>query len=531
MPETTPLLAGNAANPTSTAHNSPFSRFNLKTRNRKVAVATVGVLVVFALGWHLFSGRNFAPADLASEITSKNLLGHLTAFSDLAAKNNGTRSVPGPYLASVEYVYDQLSEKTDYIVTKQQFIFPLFVIHSNSTLNISGSSPLFFDLILLPLKGRDFIPFGKSGAGSASGTLQTISVGCSASDFTHFKHGNIALVPREPAVGGNPEPCIYRQKIANAVKAGASAVLLYSNLPSESPVAGGFPVDTKKRPTYGLTQTLALSLLQKLALGVEVYVSLTSNVAYVDVVTFNVLAETKAGDENNVILAGSHLDSVPAGPGINDDSSGSSATLEVALSLYRTGLSRSVVNKVRFAFWSAEELGLIGSNHYVDDLAENNPSELKKIALNLNNDMIASPNGARFIYDGRNAVDPKLRGPSGVIQSVFQAYFDAKKLPHEPTEFDGRSDYGGFLKYGIPAGGLFTGAEQIKSIEQAQIYGGTAGVAFDPCYHLACDTLDHVTKGEKGLGFDLFVELAGSMGHIVHKLAFVNDLRGFLNGN
>jgi Zn-dependent M28 family amino/carboxypeptidase len=63
-----------------------------------------------------------------------------------------------------------------------------------------------------------------------------------------------------------------------------------------------------------------------------------------------------------------------------------------------------------------------------------------------------------------------------------------------PTAFDGRSDYGPFIEAGIPAGGLFTGAEDIKSAEEARLFGGTAGEAFDPCYHAACDDITNLNK-------------------------------------
>ncbi|KAJ3316939.1 hypothetical protein HDU76_001461, partial [Blyttiomyces sp. JEL0837] len=161
---------------------------------------------------------------------------------------------------------------------------------------------------------------------------------------------------------------------------------------------------------------------------------------------------------------------------------------------------------------------------YVEDLVKNNPAELKNIALNLNNDMIASPNGARYIYNGREAEDPNLRGPSGNIQKVFENYFDSVGLAHSPTPFNGRSDYGPFLKYGIPAGGLFTGAEEIKTEEEAKIYGGTPGIPLDPCYHRPCDTLENI----QGLGISLFSDLASAMGHIVQKFAFEEDINAFL---
>jgi Zn-dependent M28 family amino/carboxypeptidase len=153
---------------------------------------------------------------------------------------------------------------------------------------------------------------------------------------------------------------------------------------------------------------------------------------------------------------------------------------------------RTPRNKLRFAWWSAEEEGLLGSTYYVSQLSQ---VEKDQILLNLNFDMVGSPNFVRFVYDGDNSAFPAgvngvQAGPagSGLIEDVFTDYFDSKGLASEPTPFNGRSDYGPFIAEGIPAGGLFTGAEGIKTAAEAAIYGGTAGQPYDPCYHLACDT-------------------------------------------
>ena len=115
--------------------------------------------------------------------------------------------------------------------------------------------------------------------------------------------------------------------------------------------------------------------------------------------------------------------------------------------------------------------------------------ELKNIAVNLNFDMVASPNFVRFVYDG-DGNETGTKGPngSGIVEKVFNDYFASQGLETDATAFDGRSDYGAFIDRGIPAGGLFTGAEGIKTPEQALVYGGIAGQPFDPCYHAACDT-------------------------------------------
>jgi Zn-dependent M28 family amino/carboxypeptidase len=132
---------------------------------------------------------------------------------------------------------------------------------------------------------------------------------------------------------------------------------------------------------------------------------------------------------------------------------------------------------------------LLGSDHYVGSLDE---EQARDIALYLNFDMLASPNYLRAIYDGDGSVgDP---GPPGsdAIEAQFERFYADRGLASEPTAFDGRSDYGPFITKGIPAGGLFSGAEDIKTPAQAALYGGEAGVAFDECYHQACDDLANI---------------------------------------
>jgi hypothetical protein len=195
--------------------------------------------------------------------------------------------------------------------------------------------------------------------------------------------------------------------------------------------------------------------------------------------TWNVFAETQEGSPNNVIMVGAHLDSVAAGPGIQDNGSGSAAILEVAEQMAKV----KPRSKVRFAWWGAEESGLLGSMHYVDNLTQ---EEKDNIAMYLNFDMIGSPNFVRFIYNGV--------GVPCAIQSFFEGFYAHRDLAYEliaSTAFS--SAHQTFINAGIPSGGLFTGAEVIKTPEQAAIFGGTAGDQYDPCYHLACDTFDNVS--------------------------------------
>jgi Zn-dependent M28 family amino/carboxypeptidase len=189
-----------------------------------------------------------------------------------------------------------------------------------------------------------------------------------------------------------------------------------------------------------------------------------------------------------VVVVGAHLDSANTGPGINDNGSGAATILEIALQMAALDLEPS--NRVRFAWWGAEEYGLLGSEHYVSHLAQ---PELKDIALNLNFDMVGSPNYVRFVLDGDGS-DTEIAGPMGsaAIEEVFLQYLAGQGLETEPGGLTGGSDYASFAEAGIPVGDLFTGAGNIKTEEEALIYGGIAGEPYDPCYHLACDTIENI---------------------------------------
>jgi Zn-dependent M28 family amino/carboxypeptidase len=218
---------------------------------------------------------------------------------------------------------------------------------------------------------------------------------------------------------------------------------------------------------------------------VKVTVEFTADVR----AAWNVIAETSSGNDHNVVMAGAHLDSVQEGPGINDNGSGSAALLETAIQMQKVKPN----NTVRFAWWGAEESGLLGSEHYVAELSE---AAADDIALYLNFDMIGSPNYMFGVYDGDNSSGTAPAGfippGSAQIEDVFESFYAQRGLPFQDTEFSGRSDYGPFIAVGIPAGGLFTGAEGVKTVEEAARYGGTAGVAYDECYHAVCDTIANV---------------------------------------
>lgn len=305
------------------------------------------------------------------------------------------------------------------------------------------------------------------------------NLGCNAADYPGDLTGKIALIKRGE--------CAFSEKSVLAAAANAAAALVYNNVPgSLSGTLGGVTPDHGSYVAIGgISDSDGQTLLSAATKG-AVTLSLKIDSQIENRTTFNVIAETKGGDHNNVVALGGHTDSVEAGPGINDDGSGIISNLVVARALTRF----SVKNAVRFCFWTAEEFGLLGSEYYTSHL---DAAELAKIRLYLNFDMIASPNYALMIYDGDGSAFNQT-GPAGSaqIEALFEKYYTSKNLPYIPTAFDGRSDYDGFISRGIPAGGLFTGAEGIMSEAEAKMFKGQANIAYDVNYHAAGDNFTNL---------------------------------------
>jgi Zn-dependent M28 family amino/carboxypeptidase len=314
-------------------------------------------------------------------------------------------------------------------------------------------------------------------------------------DFAGFTAGNIALIQR----GG----CSFALKAVNAEAAGASAVIIFNqgNDPTRVDliVGNAVPPPGSAAPPISIP-VVGASFANGAALaeaGATAHVAVESEPR----TDFNVIAELPGRNQDNVVMAGAHLDSVVEGPGINDNGSGSAALLETALMM--ANLDQE--NTLRFAWWAAEEQGLVGSHDYVDGLSE---EELDRIALYMNYDMVGSLNYIFMVYDADESTFPAPEGvtiPEGsdAIEDLYESYYTAIGEPYDDTEFSGRSDYEAFIMADIPSSGLFTGAEVIKTPEQQVIWGGTAGDQFDPCYHLACDTFDNVNLHALEVNSDL----------------------------
>ena len=440
---------------------------------------------------------------LVKAVSGKNVKKHLQVLQAIAKIHDNTRvSGTAGFDASRDYVARRL-RAAGYDVTIQpcEFTFDGYVTPPV----LRRDSPAktytygFFS---------DYVAMGDSPAGSVTGTIQAVDLvlppgpaantsnsGCEASDFAGFVAGNVALMQRGT--------CNFRVKVDNAMAAGASGAIVFNE---------GQPGRTEVdlNPVLGGPGVTIPSFFTSFATGNELAAAAGTTVTmnWDPIVetrtTYNVIAQTRKGDPDNVVMVGAHLDSVQEGPGINDNGSGSAGILEVALQFAKTRPK----NRVRFAFWGAEEFGLLGSEHYVSTLT---PEQQAKIALYLNFDMIASPNYTFGIYDGDGDAFGTAGPPgSDVIEEDFEKFFAGRGQPFTATAFTGRSDYGPFIAAGIPAGGLFTGAEVLKTAEEAAIFGGTAGVPLDPCYHSACDTIRNISDKALDVNSDAIATLVGT---------------------
>jgi Zn-dependent M28 family amino/carboxypeptidase len=409
-------------------------------------------------------------------VTLEGVRSHQGAFQAIADANGGTRAAGTPgYDQSVNYVVSQMTA-AGYDVTLNAFPFTYVALPTLQQLTPVAAS-------------YETGSFTGTGYGSATANVTAVDInlagdrantsGCEAADFAGFPVGNIALVQRGT--------CTFAAKALNAEAAGASAVIIFNqgNTPDrEGLIIGTLAPSTATVPVIGASFAAGTALAQP---GSSAAITLAPPQ---ETTQYNVIAESRSGDPNNVVMVGAHLDSVQRGPGINDNGSGSAAILETALQMAKV----KPRNKLRFAWWGGEEAGLLGSEAYVAGLSA---AEIAKIALYLNFDMVGSPNHVFFIYDGDNSDGVGApAGPAGSaeIEQVFEAFYTQRGVPFKGTDFSGRSDYGPFIAVGIdiPSGGLFTGAEGVKTAQEASLWGGTAGLAYDPCYHQACDTLANV---------------------------------------
>ncbi len=433
-----------------------------------------------------------ASADLRDAVAFKGMNRHLEELQSIAKENDGNRAAGFPgYAASVKYVAKTL-KGAGWDVSTQKFDFEAFVIDKPTVFEQTAPTATTYE------EDKDFNTMEFSGRGEVTAELVAVNLeipapeepgvksGCKARDFEGLDvAGKVALIQRGT--------CDFAVKVKNAAKAGASAAVIFNEgqKPDRVGIVDGTLGTEAKIPAVDTSFKLGSELANGVAsgpTGVTVHIKTTTRVD--ERTAKNVIAETPGGRAEHVVMAGAHLDSVEEGAGINDNGTGSAALLEIASQISDLGIHPK--NKIRFAWWGAEEVGLIGSTEYVASLKK---SDAKDIELYLNFDMLGSPNFVRQVYDGDgSAFDAAGPKGSSAIEKNFAKFFKAEDLPSGETAFDGRSDYLAFITAGIPSGGLFSGAEGIKTKKEQKLYGGKADKPYDACYHEKCDDIGNVSK-------------------------------------
>jgi Zn-dependent M28 family amino/carboxypeptidase len=462
----------------------------LLSKTFRASWSIVAVLLGAVPPGHIARAENMAGGALAADqldpAASEGAFRHLRALQDIASASGGNRAAGTPgYDRSAEYVAERLKE-AGYVVRLEEFEFPFFEERAPPVLVTSKP-----DGPQEPASAGEVRTLANSGSSDVTARLRAVNLrlgagppvastsGCETVDFEDFERGSVALIRRGT--------CPFQTKVENAVAAGAvGVVIMNEGTDGRTDAFSGRLSQPVAIPVVGVSYERGRSLDIAARTDGAATVRLAVNAVTGKRPTRNVLADTSVSSDGSLIVVGAHLDSVPEGPGINDNGSGSAAVLEAALRLAQEPTQAR--GRVRFAFWGAEERGLVGSRHHVETLSE---EERRHIALYINLDMVGSPNFARFVQ-GSAATDDGL---VAIARRELVADFRERNLTVEERA-GGRfgSDEDSFSQKGIPTVGLYTGAGGPKSETQASLFGGVAGRPYDPCYHRACDTIENINR-------------------------------------
>jgi Zn-dependent M28 family amino/carboxypeptidase len=414
------------------------------------------------------------PHDLAGKVTADGMYAHLRKLQEIADANRGSRAEGTPgYDASVDYVVQVLKDKGFDVQT------PEFERLDRT----EGGNPT------LAVAGRDFhVDQASLLVSTPPGGLNAITLrpqkapGCTAADYGTVSVKNAIAVVADTG-------CSVGDKQNAAVAKGAVGLLVVSTPgPTGSPV-GLFTPGYYQQLTIpvGVIETDADAALRRTSAPVR----LVLDSKPVMVKSRNILAQTKTGDTKNVVIAGAHLDSPARSPGINDNGSGVAALLEAASAL---GAEPRITNAVRFAFWGSESEG---PTKYVRGLAR----DLDDVAMYLSVNMIGSPNAGYFTYDGDQSGQPNPDVPlqsvpvgSAGVERTLAGYLNLAGVRPADMPLSRTGDYGPFMATGVAVGGLTAGSSQRKTAVQARLWGGRAGVAFDPNYNTSRDNAGNIDR-------------------------------------
>jgi hypothetical protein len=415
------------------------------------------------------------PRDIANKVTADGMYTHLRKLQEIADANGGSRAEGTPgYDASVDYIVAILKDK-GFDVATPEFDRLDRTEGGNPTVTVAGRG--------YHVDQASLLVTTPPGGLNAVTLRPQKPAGCTASDYGTVSVRNAIAVVDDTG-------CPIGKKQDAAIAKGAVGLLIVS-----APGAGGRPAGLFT-PGYYQQLTVPVGVIDREAdtalRRTSAPVRLVLDSKPVMVKSRNIVAQTKTGDTNNVVLVGAHLDSFPRSPGINDNGSGVAALLETATAL---SSAPKTTNAVRFAFWSSESEA---PRKYVGGLARD---QLADVAMYFSVDMLGSPNAGYFTYDGDQSAQPNPDIPSqsvpvgsAGVERTLAGYLNLAGVRPADMPLSRVADYGPFLAAGIPIGGLTAGSSQRKTEVQARLWGGQAGIPFDPNYGTGRDNIDNIDR-------------------------------------
>jgi Zn-dependent M28 family amino/carboxypeptidase len=425
------------------------------------------------------TSRQPTAATVAAAITEAGLRERLEALVAATGDTPPYRAVGSAgYDGAATMVEDALRE-AGWTVTADTYEGLAFEDEGASSLEVGGRT----------FRKDDLLPLVFAPAGDVEGPVVAIdwNPAATAADGKGCAVTHYGDLPANAIVVVRSGDCLRRDQVIAAQQAGAAAfVAVY---PWAPPGAVYRPTLIEPRfltiPAAGVSGDAAETLVAAAAAGETAHLVTRSRTRQAP--TRSIIAELPGTEPGAVVMLGAHLDSVPGGPGINDDGSGVAALLEIAAGLADTRPRATI----RLAFWSGEELGLHGSYRYATALSKD---DARAILVYANVDMIASPNGFAGVYDEPGA-------PVGSAAARDLLASAVERAGGEPVGIDigGGSDHRAFAEMGVATAGVFSGASEPVSAEQAASSGDAAtgveavvGRPADACYHQACDDLGNV---------------------------------------
>ncbi|CAM0140522.1 unnamed protein product [Umbelopsis sp. WA50703] len=414
-------------------------------------------------------------------LATEDIIDHLKALMEVAGQHHNSRSIRNGYNASAEYIIHQLENGANCDVTTQTFPVQIWEEVQDTefvVLEASGDMTAFKeweDFTLLETAATSTLLFDNK--------LIELDDLCDNQGCSPKVEGKLVIAPHSEHIEKN-------MGIAQHLAKAKAAAILFVHI--QSPAASFMKYDRYNKylennvtlPIFAISNNLYSFLLNMMR--DDYLVNIQTHVVISTSYTYNIFCEWKAGDANNQVVVGSYLDSVENSPGIN---AGTGAATSLAIALALSSLSYQPTNKLVFAWWGAKEAKSSGVTYYLQNQTDDFKSHT---TANIHLDMLGSQNYIPYILR-TNPTSEHVAERSNRIAQAFEHYFDSVGYSYTHTYTTDGTPHDIFAtEANIAYGGLYSGMAP-KTPAQKRKFGGIAYVEADPCYHLACDTVDNIS--------------------------------------